>query len=549
MKRHFFLVLLLFFSSLMPAQTDTAAVDLSQEQFRDARQKIHRALHLINRFYVDTVDFGQLAETVIREMLKELDPHSNYFTAEQIRRANESLQGSFQGIGVEYQILDDTAVIIMVHDDGPADRGGLRQGDRLLAIDSDTAVGSHISNRWISQRVRGPGGTTLELQVVRRTEPDPVALNITRGTIRTHSLVAAFMLDERTGYIRLNRFMRTTVQEFEDALEDLKEQGMKSLVLDLRGNSGGFLTSAVELADHFLRRDRLIVYTEGHNHPRVDYQSTTRGKFKRGDLVVLIDERSASASEIVTGAIQDWDRGVVIGSRTYGKGLVQKPYNFHDGAAVRLTIARYYTPLGRSIQRPYDQGRERYYEELNEKIRQGVYSVVDSADFPDSLRFVTPGGKVVFGGGGIMPDIIVPADTTGNSSFTSALRRRSMYNRFLLEHIGAAKDSLQTLYPDAQTFVSVSGQNHDALKPFLHFAQHQGIDVPDTLSQEQITHIDRHLRATLGRLLFGQQALWMVQSEHDPMILTAVDVISDIKSASRFRLFRSSQEEETEEEL
>jgi carboxyl-terminal processing protease len=547
MKRHTLFIILLLISTLAPAQTDTTGAIDSADLFRESRQKIDRAFHLINRFYVDTVDFGMLTEKAIIEMLKQLDPHSNYFTADQIRRANEGLEGSFQGIGVEYQIMDDTAVIVMVHSDGPADQGGLRQGDRLIVIDGESAAGSHISNAWISGKVRGPGGSTVLLTVSRRGVVDPVQLTLTRGTIRTYSMDAAFMLDDRTGYINISRFMRTTIQEFEDALADLKHQGMKRLVLDLRGNSGGYLTAAVELADHFLRRDRLIVYTEGHNHPRTEYRSTARGKFKRGRLAVLIDERSASASEIVTGAIQDWDRGVVIGRRTYGKGLVQKPYSFADGSAVRLTIARYYTPLGRSIQRPYDQGREKYYEELNEKIRRGVYSNVDSIGLPDSLRFITPGGKVVYGGGGVMPDILIPADTTGRSDLITTLNRRQMYNRFFLEHLSIAKDSLLLIFPDAYSYSQNAHLVNDALAPFLQFVSAHGIDVPDTLMHGQQFVIERQMQSTLGRLLYGQQGALHIQSKYDPVIIKALEVISDNRSVQHFLLDPEDNEGENEE--
>lgn len=551
MKHIIFILFLLLFAVPLLAQQDTGKVLVtetpSDQEYQEARKKLDRALQLVNRFYVDTVDFAMLAEKAIIEMLKNLDPHSNYFTAEQIRRANEGLEGSFQGVGVEYQIIDDTAVIMMVHHGGPASKAGIKPGDLLIAIDGEDAAGTHISNQWISKRVRGPGGTGVELTFIRRLEKAPIAITVIRGTISTHSLEAAFMLTDRTGYIRLNRFMRTTVSEFEEAVSSLRKQGMRRLVLDLRGNSGGYLMAAVELTDHFLPRNRLIVYTEGEHHPRLEYTSTSKGKFKRGKLVVLIDERSASASEIVTGAIQDWDRGVVVGRRTYGKGLVQKPYSFSDGSAVRLTIARYYTPLGRSIQRPYDEGRDKYYDELKQRIRAGEQISFDSLEIPDSLRFITPGGKTVYGGGGVMPDILVPADTTMSTGLLSTFNRHNLFNRFALHHISTQRDSLDRLFPDQDRYIANAQIVNEALPALYKFANIKGIEVPDTIPDEQQHAIEIRLQVTMARLLFGNAAAQETMSSYDPVILRAVQII-DGRKASDIWFSESDEEDAPDEE-
>lgn len=492
----------------------------------DATKKFERAIDLINRFYVDTVDNAFLVEQAIIGMLKQMDPHSNYFTAEQIRRANESLEGSFEGIGVEYQLIDDTAVIMWVHKDGPAFKAGLLQGDRILRIDEEDATGKSVNNSWISKRVRGEGGSAVNLTVLRDTISQPMILTITRDKITTYGVDGYFMLNRNIGYIKVGRFMRTTVPEFEHGLRELKRQGMDHLILDLRGNSGGYLNSAVQLADHFLGKNKIIVYTEGVNSARVDYNTTGKGDFRKGRLVVLIDEQSASASEIVTGAVQDWDRGVVMGRRSYGKGLVQKPYNFTDGSAVRLTIAKYYTPLGRSIQRPYDQGREKYFEEQNEKIRSGIYASVDSLNLHDSLKFFTPGGKIVYGGGGIMPDILVAADTTGRSDFTNSLSRRNMYNRFMLKELRNNRDSLLMRYPDISTLLNDQDWERATLPQFLAFAEMSGARVPDTLYEGQKVLIVNNLMTTAARLMHGNPGALNMSVSRDPLVTRAVEVIN-----------------------
>jgi len=496
----------------------------------EATKKFERAIELINRYYVDTVDNGYLVEQAIIGMLKQMDPHSNYFTAEQIQRANESLEGSFEGIGVEYQIIDDTAVVMWVHAGGPASRAGLLTGDRVLKIDEEPATGKSVNNSWISKRVRGEKGSTVQITILRDTLSQPREISIIRDKITTYGVDGSFMLSGNTGYIKVGRFMRTTVPEFEQGLKELKKQGMEHLILDLRGNTGGYLNSAVQLADHFLGKKKIIVYTEGVNSARIEYTSTGKGDFRKGRLIVLIDEQSASASEIVTGAVQDWDRGIVMGRRSYGKGLVQKPYSFADGSVVRLTIAQYYTPVGRSIQRPYHQGREKYFDELNEKIRSGVYATVDSMNLHDSLKFYTPAGKVVYGGGGIMPDILVPADSTGRSEFTNTLNRRNMYNRFLLQALHTNRDSLLRLFPNTGAMDSDHLWEREVLPPFLLYVEYQGISIPEVLYDGQKKLITRNLMTTTARLLHGNSETLKLSVKRDGLVVKALEVVRSPES-------------------
>ncbi len=495
-----------------------------------ATKKFERALDLVNRHYVDTVDNQYLVEQAIIGMLKQLDPHSNYYTAEQIKRATEDLEGSFEGVGVEYQIFDDTAMIMKVHEGGPADKAGMKQGDQMVQIGAEDATGNSINNNWISTRIRGEHGSEVLITVLRSGFEEPLILTVARDKITTYSVEVFFMLDSKTGYIRISRFMRTTAEEFEKAIKVLRKQGMEKMILDLRGNTGGYLNAAVNVADHFLGHDKIIVYIEGVNNPRIDYKTTGKGDFRDGKVVVLIDENSASASEILTGAIQDWDRGLVIGRRSYGKGLVQKPYSFSDGSAVRLTIARYYTPVGRCIQRPYDKGRDKYFEELNEKIRKGIYSTVDSMNLHDSLRHITPGGKVVYGGGGIMPDILVSDDTTGRSEFLTALSRRNMFNRYALFMIRNHKDSLMMMFPDASEFDNNLHLVNNMLPQFLTFAEAQQIKLPESMYPGQQEAIERQLRVVFGRLLFGSISAAKVQSRFDNLIVKALEVIDNYQA-------------------
>jgi carboxyl-terminal processing protease len=520
-----------------------SVIRLNQEKppQEQALKKFERALDVINRYYVDTVNNQDLVEQAIISMLKQLDPHSNYFTAEQIRRANEDLEGSFEGIGVEFQIIEDTPTVMMVNRDGPAERGGILQGDRIIRIGEERSIGGSITTGWVSRKVRGNKGSEVQMTVVREDIDEPIVVTVVRDKITTYSVDSYFMLNENTGYIKISRFMRTTVPEFEEAVKELKKQNMEGLVLDLRGNSGGLLNSAVQLADHFLGKDKVIVYTEGLNHQRVDYKSTGKGQFRRGKVVVLIDEGTASASEIVTGAIQDWDRGIVMGRRSFGKGLVQKPYSMPDGSAIRLTIARYHTPVGRCIQRPYGEGRDKYYQEMNEKISQGIYSSVDSMDLDDSLVYQTPGGRIVYGGGGIMPDIIMAADTAGRSELFTSLQRRNMFNRYALYMIRYHKDSLLGIYPDVASFQSLRGNSAPLLDDFTWFAADYAIEYDEGMMAISAVAIERQVMSSLARLLYGNKASWQILGLYDPLVQHALEVIASEGSGKLFKLSQQAE--------
>ena len=397
----------------------------AQKPNNEALRKLQMAEFAITNLYVDKVDEDKLVEEAIIKMLAQLDPHSTYNNAEEVKKMNEPLQGNFEGIGVQFQMIEDTLLVIQPVSNGPSEKVGILAGDRIVAVNDSAIAGVKMSTEDIMSRLRGPKDSEVKLTIVRRGVDDQLYFTVKRDKIPILSLDASYMIQPKTGYIRINRFGATTAEEFAEALKSLQKKGMKDLILDLQGNGGGYLNAAIDLANEFLKQKELIVYTEGRAARRSDFFAKGTGNFKNGRLIILVDEYSASASEIVTGAIQDWDRGVVVGRRTFGKGLVQRPIDLPDGSMIRLTIARYYTPSGRCIQKPYDStanldgrltgenSQDKYNQELIDRFNHGEMIHADSIHFADSLKAQTKRmGRTVYGGGGIMPDFFVPIDTT-----------------------------------------------------------------------------------------------------------------------------------------
>ncbi len=494
-------------------------------QLQDSRmalQKFTSAYQLINLAYVDSVNQQKLIESAIIEMLQELDPHSVYLSKAEVDKANEPLVGNFEGIGVQFQIFKDTIVVTAAIAGGPSEKVGIMAGDKIVKIDGQESTGSKITNDYVLGKLRGKKGTKVNVSVYRQGNSKLLDFAITRDKIPLNSIDATFMISPQLGYIRLNRFARTTMQEFQQSLLQLQAAGMKSLILDLRNNSGGYLDVAVDLADEFLDGDKMIVYTSGLRSPKQDFRATQRGSFHKGRLVVLINEGSASASEIVAGAVQDWDRGLVMGRRSFGKGLVQRPFNLPDSSVIRLTTARYYTPSGRSIQKPYNEGVKEYHRELRKRLEHGEMIYADSIRFPDSLRYFTNHRRVVYGGGGIMPDIFLPVDTASNSDYYAALFRKGIFNSFTMDYLNSNRRKLEKDYPISDKFIDSFEVDEAFLKQFTDYAAQQEITLDENALAISGKNIRCILKANIARNLFDLTAYYRIAAAIDNELQQAI---------------------------
>jgi carboxyl-terminal processing protease len=437
---------------------------------RSRNDKLNTILNMIESSYVDSVNRNDLVEAAIPSILKKLDPHSVYIPAKDLVRANEPLQGNFEGIGISFNILNDTILVISTIPGGPSGKLGLQAGDKIIYVNDSLVAGKGITDEQVLGMLRGPKGTVVRIKIFRKGHKDLLPFEITRDKIPMYSVDVNYMINNSIGFIRINNFAMTTYDEFMKGLRELKKKGMTKLIVDLRGNSGGVMEAAVKIANQFLKNGQLIVYTEGRAQPRQEARATGKGEFETGDLVILIDEWSASASEIFAGAIQDNDRGTIIGRRSFGKGLVQEPVSFPDGSGLRLTIARYYTPTGRSIQKPYNNGFDEYFNDFNRRSARGEFEVSDSIHFPDSLKFTTPGGRIVFGGGGIMPDKFVPVDTSGISLYF--MKVRAMIYQFSMNYTEKNRTTLNkfTEADELEKYLDKQG----LLEQFTDFASRGG---------------------------------------------------------------------------
>lgn len=479
--------------------------------------KIGSLLYHIDRMYVDDVDKQKLVDAAIVSMLEELDPHSIYIPKEDLDEVNEPLKGNFEGVGIQFNIVRDTIYVVDAIAGGPSERIGIRAGDRVVTIDQENAAGMSFKNSDVMKRLRGKKGTKVDVTILRKGTSTPLDFTITRDKIPIYSVEASYMAKPGVGYIKVSRFSATTMKEFREHLSELKETGMKDLILDLQGNGGGYLRTAIEMADEFLGDRKLVVYTEGRTSPREDTYSTKEGLFEKGRLVVLVDEGSASASEIVSGAIQDWDRGLIIGRRSFGKGLVQRPVMLSDGSAVRLTVSRYYTPSGRSIQKSYENGVEAYQREKIERLRKGELTSADSIHAADTVKYYTMNKRVVYGGGGIMPDVFVPIDTTLSSEYFGQLVRKGILNTFALEFVDKERAKLLQRYTDIDAFIHEFHVDAVLTKALEDAANKEGV-VPDP---EHMAHsmdlIELRLKALIARDLWNTSAYWQVINANNPV--------------------------------
>jgi carboxyl-terminal processing protease len=484
--------------------------------------KINSLLDFIELQYVDTVNRAQLENKTIASMLKSLDPHSDYIPAEEFDAVNEPLEGNFDGIGVEFNIINDTIRVITPIIGGPSEKLGIKAGDKIIKVSGKNMAGVKITNKQVFEKLRGKSGTQVNVTILRNGEKKPLDFKITRGKIPLYSIDISYILKPQIGYIKISRFAGTTYEEYLSAFNSLSKQGMKKLILDLRGNGGGFLKTAVELSDEFLANGLQIVYTQGRTHPKKVYNASSRGGFENNELVVLIDEGSASASEIVAGALQDNDRATIIGRRSFGKGLVQDQVDLPDGSAVRLTIARYYTPTGRCIQKSYTNGLEDYYDEEYNRLEHGELYNADSIRIDKTKQYRTPGGKIVYGGGGIVPDIFVPLDSAKYSTVVNRLFYTGILNSFTFEYTDNNRAAFISKYKNAANFIqdySISEKEINALKTYL-------IAKKATLTLTGNEHgLAQILKALIGRNLFDKDAYYPILNENDNCIQQAIKVL------------------------
>lgn len=511
----------------------TAGKAHGQQMFTDQTFKFGRALALIEAFYVDSTDTEALTEKAIVEMLRYLDPHSVYISKEEADEMNEELQGNFEGIGIQFNILFDSIIVISPVPGGPSEAVGMRAGDRIVTIGSENVAGVGITTGGVRKRLLGEKGTKVNVGVYRRGVKGINDFTITRDKIPVNSLDAAYMLSDDVGFVKLNRFSATSEDEFNNAVERLKRQKMKHLIIDLRNNTGGYLEAAIRLTDQFFNERKLIVYLEGLKTPRQDFFSRTIGTLADSRIVVLVDEGSASASEILSGALQDWDRGVIAGRRTFGKGLVQNGFNFSDGSIMRLTVARYYTPTGRLIQRPYDDGIEKYFTDFFSRYTNGEVFSADSIQFPDSLKYKTLlNGRTVYGGGGIMPDLFIPADTSWFSTYYGDLVRKNVITEYSLDFTDRHRSEFLDKYRSFDDFNRKFSFTEADIDTFIERAEKLGVKFNEKqfiISEKQILTI---LKGLVARDLWDMSEYYQIVYADDRVVNEALKIISNPETYS-----------------
>ena len=491
---------------------------------KNSNNKINNLIEYINEQYVDTINRSQLENKTITSMLKSLDPHSDFIPAEELTAVNEPLEGNFDGIGVEFNIIEDTIRVVNPIIDGPSEKIGIKSGDKLIKVNGKTVAGIKITNKQVFEKLRGKSGSEVNVSLMRSGINKALDYKIIRGQIPIYSIDIAYIVKPTIGYIKISRFASTTYDEFIKAFNMLNKKGMTKMILDLRGNGGGFLNTAVSLADEFLINGLQIVYTQGKAHPKKIYSATSRGGFEKNKLVVLIDEGSASASEIVAGALQDNDRATIIGRRSFGKGLVQDQIDLPDGSAIRLTIARYYTPTGRCIQKPYNKTIDDYNNEEYDRYENGELYHADSIKTDKTKQYKTPEGKTVYGGGGIMPDLFIPLDTVKYNPLINKLFNYGVLNSFAFEYTDYNRVLFLKKYKTAQEFISnfkLSEPEIDSFKKYLITKK-----ITNIFFNGKEKGFNQILKALIGRNLFDKDAYYPILNENDTAILKAVEVLN-----------------------
>ncbi|SDK74036.1 carboxyl-terminal processing protease [Salinimicrobium catena] len=486
------------------------------------KEKLARLIDYIEYEYVDDVNIDSIVDVTVNGILTDLDPHSVYIPQQEYASLSESMKGDFVGIGVSFYNVNDTIAVIQPLEGGPSEKVGIQGGDRILYANGKPLFNKNISNDSITEHLKGEENTKVVLKIYRKGVPELLEFNVRRGRVPLRSVDAAYMLAPHLGYIKINRFAESTYQEFRESLLELKQKGATQIALDLRNNPGGYLAEATQIVDEFLPDDKLILLTRNKKGAIEKTFATKKGNFEKGKLFVLINENSASASEIVAGALQDNDKGIIVGRRSYGKGLVQREMALGDGSAVRLTIARYYTPTGRSIQKPYDHGNEEYFNDYLNRYKNGELISADSISVADSLKYVTPGGKVVYGGGGIIPDVFVPKDTNFEKESLNLMLRSGYMDRFIFEVLENDRGYYNSL--DFEEFLQTEMVSEEILQQFREFTRRENFQVKIT---EYRPVLKRYLKATMAQQLFGSNAFEQIVNEGDRMIEKVIELSSE----------------------
>jgi carboxyl-terminal processing protease len=519
-------ILLSITSALMLFTFTTA---LNGQVLNENTFKFGRTLGLIDAFYVDSTNLDALTEKAIVEILRSLDPHSTYISAKDVKEMNEPLNGNFEGIGIQFNVLHDTIIVVEPIKSGPSEKVGVLAGDRIVLINGEKVTNIKISTAGVKSRLLGAKGTKVDITVFRRGEKDLHSFTITRDKIPINSLVAAYMINDETGYIRLDKFAATTEKEFFDGLMLFRNSNLKNIILDLRGNPGGYMLAAVAIANQFFEGQKLVVYMQGRKTPREEFKSTGNAALKNARLVVLTDANSASSSEIFAGAVQDWDRGVVVGRRTFGKGLVQNGFYLTDGSQIRLTIARYYTPTGRSIQSEYKEGYDKYMENYVKRFSTtGEMMHADSIHFPDSLKFSTlVNHRTVYGGGGIMPDVFVAADTSYYTEYYGSLINKGVFQSYTVEYADKNRTKILSAYKTFDDFKNKFELSPDEIKAFIKAGEDAGVKFNEkqyAVSKEEILRINK---ALIANGIWNTTEYFRIINEGDVVIERALKVLSD----------------------
>ena len=502
----------------------------AQRMGSSSLQKMLNAQYAISNFYVDTVNDDRLAEEAIKGMLESLDPHSSYTDAKETKELEEPLQGEFSGIGIQFNMKQDTLYVIQTIVGGPSEKVGIIAGDRIVTVNDTSIAGVKMKNSDIQKRLRGKKGTKVTVQVKRGNNPELITFRITRDKIPLYSVDACYMLDDKTGYLQISRFGAKTHEEMVEGIEKLRKQGMKQLIIDLGNNGGGYLNAAIDMCNEFLQRRQLIVYTQGNNSPRQEGNADGLGHYKDLKMVVIVDQFSASASEIFSGAMQDWDRAVVVGRRTYGKGLVQRPFRFDDGSMMRLTVARYYTPSGRCIQKPYTKGDKKHYDEdLVDRYKEGEYYHLDSIQFNDSLSYKTlKNGRTIYGGGGIMPDVFVPVDTTENSKYYRDLMAKGIFNLYAVDYVDKHRSAIKSTYSTLTDFDKRFALTEGDLLQFIAMGEKDSVKYDEKQYRTSETLIKTVLKGLIARDVYADPGAYtMIINHRNHDVLEALRVIND----------------------